>query len=78
MIGTSTDHDASALVWFKSSYSGGGDGNDCIEIATAPGAVRVRDSKNTEGPQHSKNTEGPQLALSPSAWADFVAYASQR
>lgn len=69
MIGTSTGHDASALVWFKSSYSSSGDGNDCIEIATVPGVVRVRDSKDIEGPR---------LALSPGAWADFVAYASER
>ncbi|MFJ9715959.1 DUF397 domain-containing protein [Streptomyces sp. NPDC101213] len=69
MISTFTGHDASALVWFKSSYSSSGDGNDCIEIATAPGTVRVRDSKNIDGPR---------LALSPGAWADFVGYASAR
>ncbi|MFE9371683.1 DUF397 domain-containing protein [Streptomyces sp. NPDC006711] len=67
MIGTPTTRDASALVWFKSSYSSSGDGNDCIEVAGAPGVVHVRDSKNTEGPQ---------LALAPEAWADFVTYAS--
>ncbi|KOT32522.1 toxin [Streptomyces caelestis] len=67
MTSTSTGHDASALVWFKSSYSSSGDGNDCIEIATAPGVVRVRDSKHIGGPQ---------LALARQAWADFVAHAS--
>ncbi|MEU2895165.1 DUF397 domain-containing protein [Streptomyces sp. NPDC001273] len=67
MISTSTGHDASALVWFKSSYSSSGDGNDCIEIATAPDVVHVRDSKGIGGPQ---------LVLTRHAWADFVAHAS--
>ncbi|EHN79132.1 DUF397 domain-containing protein [Streptomyces coelicoflavus] len=31
--------------WRKSSYSGGGDGNNCVEIATRAHAVAVRDSK---------------------------------
>ncbi|MEV5880842.1 DUF397 domain-containing protein [Streptomyces sp. NPDC052101] len=32
--------------WRKSSYSGEGDGNECVEIATAPTYVAIRDSKN--------------------------------
>ncbi|MEU4653010.1 DUF397 domain-containing protein [Streptomyces sp. NPDC023723] len=32
--------------WRKSSYSGGGDGNNCIEIATTPTHIALRDSKN--------------------------------
>ncbi|WP_031049634.1 DUF397 domain-containing protein [Streptomyces sp. NRRL F-5650] len=32
-------------TWRKSSYSGGGDGNNCVEIATSPTHVAVRDSK---------------------------------
>ncbi|MFC8370718.1 DUF397 domain-containing protein [Streptomyces sp. NPDC057239] len=67
MISTSAGHDASALVWFKSSYSSSGDGNDCIEIAAAPDVVHVRDSKNIGGPR---------LVLTRHAWADFVAHAS--
>ncbi|MFE2264244.1 DUF397 domain-containing protein [Streptomyces griseosporeus] len=59
----------SELTWFKSSYSGGTDGESCIEIAHTPGTVHVRDSKNTEGPR---------LTLAPEAWADFVAYATRR
>ena len=59
--------DASGLAWFKSSYSSGPDGDSCVEIAIAPSAVHVRDSKNVGGPQ---------LALAPEAWAGFVAYAS--
>ncbi|MCN9241400.1 DUF397 domain-containing protein [Streptomyces sp. RY43-2] len=55
------------LAWFKSSYSGGTDGESCVEVATVPGTVHVRDSKDLEGPR---------LALAPSAWAEFVTYAS--
>lgn len=31
--------------WRKSSYSGGGDGNNCVEIATHADHVSIRDSK---------------------------------
>ncbi|PSM37462.1 DUF397 domain-containing protein [Streptomyces dioscori] len=31
--------------WRKSSYSGPDDGNDCVEIATTPTHIAVRDSK---------------------------------
>ncbi|MFF0781246.1 DUF397 domain-containing protein [Streptomyces sp. NPDC003720] len=60
--------DASEAAWFKSSYSGGTDGESCVEIAIAPRTVRVRDSKNTEGPA---------LALSPAAWDCFLPYAAR-
>ncbi|MFD7434887.1 DUF397 domain-containing protein [Streptomyces sp. NPDC059861] len=60
--------DHSELTWFKSSYSSGPDGDSCVEIATQPGIVRVRDSKQTDGPR---------LALRPEAWSAFVTYASQ-
>jgi hypothetical protein len=60
--------DASEPAWFKSSYSDGNEGDSCVEIATTPGTVHVRDSKNTAGPQ---------LALTPGAWADFVSYAAE-
>ncbi|MGW1086903.1 DUF397 domain-containing protein [Streptomyces sp. NPDC002596] len=56
------------LAWFKSSYSSGS-GDSCVEVATRPDTVHVRDSKIEEGPQ---------LALSPAAWTGFVAYAVQR
>lgn len=35
-----------APVWRKSSYSEGGDGNECVEIATTPTRTAVRDSKD--------------------------------
>lgn len=31
--------------WRKSSYSGAGDGNNCVEIANSLAQVAVRDSK---------------------------------
>ncbi|WP_078662614.1 DUF397 domain-containing protein [Streptomyces bicolor] len=31
--------------WRKSSYSGEGDGNNCVEIATSASHIAVRDSK---------------------------------
>ncbi|MDH6438970.1 hypothetical protein M2158_007511 [Streptomyces sp. SAI-144] len=55
------------LAWFKSSYSGDSSG-DCVEVATAPTTVHVRDSKKTTGPQ---------LTLSPTTWSEFVAFASR-
>ncbi|GAA1153532.1 DUF397 domain-containing protein [Streptomyces hebeiensis] len=67
MMRTTTAGDASGLAWFKSSYSDGTNGNSCIEVATTPGTVHVRDSKNVEGPR---------LALAPNAWAGFVTYAA--
>ncbi|WP_030420847.1 DUF397 domain-containing protein [Streptomyces sp. SCSIO 75703] len=60
--------DASDLLWFKSSYSGGNDGNSCVELAVTPGTVHVRDSKSVDGPR---------LALAPGAWVRFVAYAAE-
>ncbi|MFG2121179.1 DUF397 domain-containing protein [Streptomyces sp. NPDC048710] len=55
------------LAWFKSSYSSGSSG-DCIEVATSPSAIHVRDSKNTTGPQ---------LALTPASWTEFLAFAAR-
>ncbi|WP_327369120.1 DUF397 domain-containing protein [Streptomyces sp. NBC_01217] len=55
------------LNWFKSSYSGNDSGN-CVEVATRPEAVHVRDSKDLAVPA---------LVLSPAAWADFLPYAAR-
>ncbi|MFI0968047.1 DUF397 domain-containing protein [Streptomyces sp. NPDC021080] len=30
--------------WQKSSFSGGGEGNDCLELATTPGTAHLRES----------------------------------
>ncbi|MCX2926354.1 DUF397 domain-containing protein [Streptomyces sp. NEAU-W12] len=37
---------AEPLRWRKSSFSGGGDGNTCVEIAPLRTRVAIRDSKN--------------------------------
>lgn len=67
MIRKASIGDASELAWFKSSYSSSSEGDSCVEVATAPGTVHVRDSKCLDGPQ---------LALTPAAWAGFVSYAT--
>ncbi|MFE6907719.1 DUF397 domain-containing protein [Streptomyces erythrochromogenes] len=51
-----------ALSWHKSTYSGIG-GNSCVEVAACPGAVHVRDSKVTAGPE---------LAVTPGVWTAFL------
>ncbi len=61
------DASASELRWFKSSYSDSGSGSECVEVAAAPDAVHVRDSKNAQGPR---------LAVTPTAWTGFVSYAA--
>ncbi|MGW2518101.1 DUF397 domain-containing protein [Streptomyces sp. NPDC001617] len=33
------------MNWRKSTYSSGGDGDTCVEIATLPTRIAVRDSK---------------------------------
>ncbi|MET8286392.1 DUF397 domain-containing protein [Streptomyces sp. NPDC005132] len=53
------------LEWFKSSHSTD-DGPACVEVATTPGAVHVRDSKNAQGPH---------LGFTPDHWTAFVAFA---
>jgi Domain of unknown function (DUF397) len=35
-----------AEAWTKSSFSGGGSGSDCLEVAKIRGGVVLRDSKN--------------------------------
>ncbi|MFC4051985.1 DUF397 domain-containing protein [Actinomadura syzygii] len=41
--------DVNDLVWRKSSRSAS-NGGECGELASAPGVVAVRDSKNPDGP----------------------------
>lgn len=54
------------IRWQKSTYSG--DSSNCVEIATAPAAVLVRDSKDTAGPR---------LALSPASWTAFLTHVAK-
>ncbi|MGX1885547.1 DUF397 domain-containing protein [Streptomyces sp. NPDC055287] len=51
------------LNWFKSSYSGD-QGGACVEIASTPTHIHIRDSKDTTRPA---------LSLSPTTWSAFVA-----
>ncbi|WP_430625662.1 DUF397 domain-containing protein [Streptomyces sp. NBC_01264] len=53
---------SSQIRWFKSSYSGS-EGDDCVEVASCPDSVHIRDSKLTASPE---------LAVSPRTWAAFV------
>lgn len=54
--------------WFKSSYSGGSNG-ECLEVAGGYASVPVRDSK--AGPA------GPAVVFSSDGWASFVAAVKQ-
>ncbi|MGW0121409.1 DUF397 domain-containing protein [Streptomyces sp. NPDC003327] len=45
------------------SYSGGS-GDDCVEVASCPSTVHVRDSKNPTGPH---------FTVAPAAWTEFLA-----
>ncbi|CCK30493.1 hypothetical protein BN159_6114 [Streptomyces davaonensis JCM 4913] len=53
-------------AWFKSSYSSGA-GGECVEVATRPDRVHVRDSKDTTRVA---------LAVQPTAWTAFVEFAA--
>ncbi|MFB7355080.1 DUF397 domain-containing protein [Streptomyces gardneri] len=86
MIRKAPAGDASELAWFKSSYSGGNDGESCIEVAwrkssyssgsEGDSCIEVATTPATVHVRDSKNLSGPQLALTPAAWAGFVTYAS--
>jgi hypothetical protein len=49
--------------WRKSTYSGG-QGDNCVEVASTPGHVAVRDTKD--------NGNGPVLRVSPADWSRLV------
>ncbi|WP_433228123.1 DUF397 domain-containing protein [Actinomadura formosensis] len=42
--------DLNTTTWRKSSHSAG-TGGECVELASAPGIIAVRDSKNPDGPK---------------------------
>ncbi|WP_217551063.1 DUF397 domain-containing protein [Streptomyces sp. GbtcB6] len=50
-------------TWRKSSYSGPGDGDSCVEIANSPTRISVRDSKDP--------TAGT-VTFPPASFASFV------
>ncbi|MFJ4617621.1 DUF397 domain-containing protein [Streptomyces sp. NPDC088812] len=78
------------LVWFKSSYSDGPDGDSCVEVALAwfkssyssssegDSCLEVAPTPSTIHIRDSKVTDGPRLALAPQPWARFVRYAAVR
>ncbi|MFJ9057372.1 DUF397 domain-containing protein [Streptomyces sp. NPDC102409] len=52
-----------AFSWTASTYSG--DQGNCVEVATCPHAVHVRDSKDRTVPA---------LTLSPATWTAFLGH----
>ncbi|MDO0914224.1 DUF397 domain-containing protein [Streptomyces sp. DT2A-34] len=57
------------LHWFKSSYSDSSNGNDCVEVATTPATIHIRDSKTPDAPH---------LTIAPGNWNSFVGHVSDR
>ena len=53
------------LNWQKSTHSG--DSSNCVEIATTPTTIHIRDSKNDGGPH---------LTIEPATWAVFLSHAA--
>jgi hypothetical protein len=51
------------LHWFKSSYSSTNEPGDCVEVATTPATIHIRDSKN---PAHGI------LTVAPTTWSAFL------
>jgi hypothetical protein len=68
MIRQTSAEEPSGLKWFKSSYSSSSEPGDCVEIAATPATVHVRDSKHAAGPR---------LTFPPTAWTEFLPYASE-
>ncbi|MGW1140854.1 DUF397 domain-containing protein [Streptomyces zhihengii] len=65
---------STALLWFKSSYSGS-EGGACLEVAYERRASGHSDRRGAEATVHirdSKTPTGPVLTLAPAAWASFV------
>ncbi|WP_065965597.1 DUF397 domain-containing protein [Streptomyces sparsogenes] len=52
----------SSTRWRKSSFSGGGDDNHCVELAVADGKVRLRES----------DTPATTLTTTPGRLATFI------
>ncbi|MDX3383778.1 DUF397 domain-containing protein [Streptomyces niveiscabiei] len=66
MIRKALAGDTSELAWFKSSYSDGPNGEECIEIATTPTGVHIRDSKLT--------SSSPTFQVTPTTWSTFISH----
>ncbi|MFF8485781.1 DUF397 domain-containing protein [Streptomyces antibioticus] len=51
-----------ALPWQRSTFSGGGEGNTCVELAASPTTLHLRES----------DTPGTVLTTTPSALANLL------
>ncbi|MGG7574132.1 DUF397 domain-containing protein [Streptomyces sirii] len=49
MTGYTRTDEKTGLIYRKSSYSGGEQGQ-CVEVAETPSTIHVRDSKDPDGP----------------------------
>lgn len=54
---------AGELRWRRSTRSGGGNNDNCVEVATTPNLILVRDSKDPAGPI---------LTVAPADWRSFL------
>ncbi|MEU6139278.1 DUF397 domain-containing protein [Streptomyces sp. NPDC047081] len=54
---------ATELHWFKSSYSDSGEPGECVEVATTPTTIHIRDSKTPDTPH---------LTVTPTTWTAFL------
>ncbi|MFI9544964.1 DUF397 domain-containing protein [Streptomyces sp. NPDC052016] len=55
--------DQHALHWQKSTFSGGGEGDTCVELAASPGEIHLRES----------DTPATALTATPTAMAHLLA-----
>lgn len=62
MTASMTTDVAPEKAWCKSSYSDS-QGGSCVEIASLPQAIGIRDSKDKQGPA---------LVVSKGSWSSFV------
>ncbi|MFF4502624.1 DUF397 domain-containing protein [Streptomyces sp. NPDC001401] len=56
------------LHWFKSSYSSSSEPGDCVEVATTPATIHIRDSKTPDTPH---------LTVAPTTWSAFLTAVSK-
>ncbi|MGW4345800.1 DUF397 domain-containing protein [Streptomyces sp. NPDC004690] len=89
MIRKTSATDSSSLIWSKSSYSSGSEGDSCVEVALdwfkssyssgpeGDSCVEVATEPSTIHVRDSKNLQGPRLAFPPAAWSGFVTYAAE-
>ncbi|MEU5536793.1 DUF397 domain-containing protein [Streptomyces sp. NPDC020362] len=89
MIREASARDASELMWFKSSYSSGPDGDSCVEVALhwfkssysssseGDSCVEVAPTPETIHIRDSKQTGGAVLTVAPGTWSAFLAHAAE-